>query len=207
MREITNTIWADFFTAVQTGNMPAVSFLKPPAFQNGHAGNSDPLDEQAFMVQIINFLQTRPEWATTAVVIAYDDSDGWYDHVASPTVNRSATVQDALNGTGICGNSTTALRGVNPATLHAQGRCGYGPRLPLVVISPYAKVNFVDHTQTDQSSVLRFIEDNWLRAENPDRRRIFSTPIAGPINNMFDFSAPHASKLFLDTATGVVLPQ
>src|SRR6185295_5105273 len=59
----------DFFTAVQTGNLPTVSFLKAPAFQNGHAGNSDPLDEQAFVVQIVNFLQTRPEWASTAVVI------------------------------------------------------------------------------------------------------------------------------------------
>lgn len=42
-----------------------------------------------------------------------------------------------------------------------QDRCGYGPRQPLLVISPYAKVNFVDHTITDQSSILRFVEDNW----------------------------------------------
>ena len=42
-----------------------------------------------------------------------------------------------------------------------QTRCGYGPRQPLLVISPFAKRNFVDHTVTDQSSVLRFIEDNW----------------------------------------------
>jgi phospholipase C len=195
---------ADFYTAVLTGNMPAVSFLKPPAFQNGHAGNSDPLDEQAFMVTIINFLQTRPEWASTAVVIAYDDSDGWYDHVASPTVNGSATVQDALNGAGVCGNSTTALPGVNPATLHAQGRCGYGPRLPLVVVSPYAKVNFIDHTMTDQSSIIRFIEDNWLSGTRIGGGSFDA--IAGPINNMFDFSAPHASKLMLDSTNGTVLP-
>ncbi len=130
----------DFYTAVQTGNMPNVSFLKPPAFQNGHASNSDPIDEQTFSVQIINFLQTRPEWSSTAVIIAYDDSDGWYDHVAGPTVNGSATTQDALNGANVCGSGSvvgaTALPGVSPTTLHAQGRCGYGPRLPLIVISP-----------------------------------------------------------------------
>ena len=43
----------------------------------------------------------------------------------------------------------------------APGRCGYGPRLPLIVISKYAKSNYIDHRITDQSSVLRFIEDNW----------------------------------------------
>ncbi len=42
-----------------------------------------------------------------------------------------------------------------------QGRCGFGPRLPLLVISPYAKANYVDHTLTDQTSILKFIEDNW----------------------------------------------
>jgi phospholipase C len=42
-----------------------------------------------------------------------------------------------------------------------RGRCGCGPRQPLLVLSPFAKKNFVDHTLTDQSSVLRFIEDNW----------------------------------------------
>jgi phospholipase C len=197
----------DFYTAIQTGNMPAVSFLKAPAFQNGHAGNSDPLDEQAFVVPIINFLQTRPEWASTAIIIAYDDSDGWYDHVRSPTVNGSSTAQDALNGTGICGSGSvtgaTALPGVNPATLHAQGRCGYGPRLPLLVISPWARVNFVDHTLTDQSSIIRFIEDNWLNGTRIGQGSFDA--VAGPIDNMFDFTSPKAAKLFLDATTGVPL--
>jgi len=43
-----------------------------------------------------------------------------------------------------------------------QGRCGYGTRLPLLVVSPFARANHVDHTLTDQASILRFIEDNWL---------------------------------------------
>ena len=112
---------------------------------------------------MINFLQTLKDWQNTAVVIAYDDSDGWYDHQMGPIVNQSATAMDALLGAGSCGNADTALPGVN--TSHAQGRCGYGPRLPLMVISPYAKKNFVDHTVTDQSSILRFIEDNWLAGQ------------------------------------------
>jgi phospholipase C len=70
----------DFFAALKAGNLPAVSFLKAPAFQDGHAGYSNPLDEQNFLVEVINALQKSPEWSETAVIITYDDSDGWYDH-------------------------------------------------------------------------------------------------------------------------------
>jgi hypothetical protein len=65
----------DFFTAAAAGNLPAVSFLKAPAYQDGHAGYSDPLDEQTFLVNTINFLETLPTWSNTAVIIMYDDSD------------------------------------------------------------------------------------------------------------------------------------
>ncbi len=47
----------DFYDAINAGNFPAVSFLKAPGYQDGHAGYSDPLDEQAFIVNVINFLQ------------------------------------------------------------------------------------------------------------------------------------------------------
>src|ERR1700691_2545360 len=119
----------DFFNAVSAGNFPAVSYLKAQGFQDGHAGYSDPLDEQNFEVTVINFLQKQRDWESTAVVITYDDSDGWYDHQIGPIVNHSSTAADALTGTGECGNGATALAGIASGTLHAQGRCGYGPRL------------------------------------------------------------------------------
>ena len=177
----------DFFAAVRSGNFPAVSFLKAPAFQDGHAGYSDPLDEQNFIVRVVNFLQTQPGWASTAVVIMYDDSDGWYDHQMGPIVNQSHGTADALTGPGLCGASadTTALPGVDPANTHALGRCGHGPRQPLLVISPWARKNFVDHSITDQSSVLRFIEDNWL---NGQRIQGSFDSVANSITQMFDFS-------------------
>ena len=82
----------DFYAAVSAGNFPAVSFLKAPGYEDGHAGYSDPLDEQTFVTTVINFLQQQKDWKNTAVVIAYDDSDGWYDHQMSPIVNQSANV-------------------------------------------------------------------------------------------------------------------
>ncbi len=104
------------------------------------------------------------EWKHTVVIIAYDDSDGWYDHLMTKIVNGSSTAKDALDGPGKCGDGSQALAGVDPETKHAQGRCGPDPRLPLLVISPWAKANYVDHTVTDQTSIIRLIEDLYLSA-------------------------------------------
>jgi phospholipase C len=186
---------SDFWDAVAIHNMPSVSFLKAPRYQDGHANYSDPIDEQVFLVNTINKLQQRPEWNSTAVIIAYDDSDGWYDHVMPPIVSQSNDrLHDALLGsTGMCGHA--------PAGSY-QDRCGYGPRLPLVVISPYAKVNFIDHQITDQTSILRFIEDNWslgrISNQSFDEK-------AGLLTNMFNFTSNRhfADNLFLDPSTGL----
>jgi phospholipase C len=79
-------------------------------------------------------------------------------------------------------------------------RCGHGPRLPLLLISPYAKVNYVDHAVLDQTSILRFIEDNWGLGQIGDDS--FDAKAASMLN-MFDFSGGHqAGKLFLDLSTG-----
>jgi phospholipase C len=192
----------DFFAAVKAGNFPAVSFLKAPGYQDGHAGYSDPLDEQTFIVDTINFLQTRPEWSSTAVVILYDDSDGWYDHQIGPIVNSSQTAADELTASGFCGTGTPALAGYN-GNPHPGGRCGYGPRQPFMVISPWAKQNFVDHTVTDQSSVIRFVEDNWL-----GRERIPGSfdAVANSITQMLDFTRPCEDRLFLNDQTGEPIP-
>ena len=134
-------------------------------------------------------------------MVLYDDSDGWYDHQIGPLVNTSMGSADALTGNHACGNPNTALPGVDPKNTHALGRCGYGPRQPLLVISPSARQNFIDHTATDQTSVLRFIEDNWLGGQRIGQGSFDA--IASPINQMFDFSENRENgKLFLDPNTG-----
>jgi phospholipase C len=182
----------DFWAAADHENLPAVSFLKAPAYQDGHAGYSDPLDEQTFLVNTINHLQQLPSWKNTAVVISYDDSDGWYDHQMSPIVSQSSDpANDALSAPGQCG--TLPAGAIND-------RCGYGPRLPLLVISPFSKANYVDNTVTDQTSILRFVEDNW----NTGRIGGGSfDAIAGSLNGMFDFHGrPDARPFVLEPSTG-----
>jgi len=182
---------SSFWQATGAGHMPAVSFLKASAYQDGHAGYSDPLDEQHFLVDTINRLEKLPTWSSTAVVISYDDSDGWYDHVIGPIVRQSNDpAYDALTDPGKCG---TAKSGAY------QDRCGYGPRLPLLVISPYAHRNYVDHSVTDQSSILRFVEDNWhlgrIGNQSFDAR-------AGSLDHMLDFDEGNNPTLFLNPTTG-----
>jgi phospholipase C len=182
-----------FWEALHAHNLPAVSFLKAPAYQDGHAGYSDPLLEQQFLVATINELMKSPEWNQIAIIIAYDDSDGWYDHVMSPILNHSQTIYDVFTGSGTTGTNSP-LGGF-------QGRAGYGPRLPLLVISPFAKQNFVDHTITDQSSVLRFIEDNWKLGRIGNGS---FDAVAGSLLNTFDFDHRDEPdrRLFLDANTG-----
>jgi phospholipase C len=201
----------DFFDAVAAGNLPAVSFLKPPAYENAHPGNSDPLDEQTFVVTVLNTLQKSKFWSDTAVIIAYDDSDGWYDHTTN-VINPSTSTKDYLITTGECGPvdgsvtltagtvSSRSLPGINGKPVN--GRCGYGTRQPLLVISPYAKHNYVDHTLTDQASIIHFIEDNWLNGERIGQGSY--DKIAGSLDNMFDFNQKATTTLILDPSLGTV---
>jgi phospholipase C len=192
----------DFYAAVKAGNFPAVSFLKAPAYQDGHAGYSDPLDEQTFVTQVVNFLQQQPDWKNTVVIVTYDDSDGWYDHVMSPTTSASFDSQaDQLNGPGVCG-SGTAPSGLNGKPVN--GRCGPGTRIPFLVISPWAKSNYVDHTLISQASIVRFIEDNWLGGQRLGGGSFDAT--AGSIMGMFDFSGGGGNPaLYLDPTFGTPL--
>ncbi|GAB3581782.1 phospholipase C [Calidifontibacter terrae] len=177
---------SDFDTALQNGVMPQVSFLKAPEYQDGHAAYSDPIDEQHFIVNEINAIQKSKFWKDTAIVVAYDDSDGWYDHVAPKITNGST---DAVADKATC---TTASA---PALGGYQDRCGPSQRLPLVVVSPYAKTNFISHTKTTQPSILKFVEDNWGLGRIGDSSFDAS---AGSLSDMFNFHHAGAKQVLLN---------
>jgi phospholipase C len=176
--------------------MPQVSFLKPPAAENGHAGNSDPLDEQKFLTEQINTIENSQYWNNTAIFIAYDDSDGWYDHQVGPTLFPSKTAADKLTGTGLCQFTNESSK------VEHDGRCGLGPRLPFMLISPYAKSNYVDNTLTEQSSIIKFVEQNWsLGSIGAGSEDVDS----GSVDNMFEFgNAQRAPKVILNETSGEV---
>ena len=196
--------------------LPAVTFLKAPGYQDGHAAYSEPADEQAFIVREIDALEATPDWSSTAVIVSYDDSDGWYDHAYSGVTNPSLSPADNLTNTvkGVIGaaNPTSQQCGAKPQTAQPldgeQGRCGLGPRLPLLVVSPCSKQNAVDHNLSDQSSIINFVEYNWhlpaitgsfdQALQATDAKEGIPFDLAG----LFDFTSCSASPLILDPATG-----
>ena len=193
----------DFYNAVKAGNYPSVSYIKMPAYQDAHPGNSNPLDEQEGVTKLINFLQQQPDWKNTAIIVTYDDSDGWYDHQSPHVLNSSAdATADQFTKPGLCdsADSKPAI-GVNGKVVN--GRCGPGSRIPFLLISPYARVNYVDSkTGLTQASVIRFIEDNWLKGERLGGGSTDAT--TGSIMALFDFNAsPHLTAYYLDPKTGM----
>jgi phospholipase C len=190
----------DFNAALAAGNMPAVTFLKAPGYQDAHAGYSDPLDEQTFVVNEINAIESSPFWSSTAIIIAYDDSDGWYDHLTD-FVNGSQSASDAA----FCNGVAPTLAGPNSNGAAVQGRCGHGPRMPLLVISPWAKKNYIDNTPTDQASITQFIEDVFLGSTRLGGGSFDAT--AGTLMKMFNFSStvpPNPNVVLLNPTTGAV---
>jgi phospholipase C len=186
----------DFFTSLKDGNLPSVSYLKPTTAQSGHPGESDPLDEQKWIVSTVNQIEKSKYWNSTAIVITYDDSDGWYDHVAPKLLNGS---DDSAIDSAACQATKIKIGTVN-------GRCGYSQRLPMIVISPYAPDNYVSHNLTDTTSVVRFIEDNWLAGERiPNSFDATSGSLDAP-GGLLNFSAkPHFARVILNPTTGAVV--
>jgi phospholipase C len=187
---------SDFYTTLSHGNMPAVSYLKAAEYQDGHPGYSDPLDEQTFLVNTINQIEESKYWASTAIVVTWDDSDGWYDHQLMPIVNGSNTAAD----TAICSSA--------PMTLGSYtDRCGYGQRLPMLVISPWTRQNYVSNELTNTSSIPAFIEDNWLHGERLGNGSYdaISGRLDGP-GGLLDFhTRPHYNPVILNPTTGEIV--
>jgi phospholipase C len=117
----------NFFNDLSTGDLPAVSFIKPLGPDNEHPGYTNLIQGQQHVADIVHAVQNSPEWAHTAIIVTYDENGGRWDQVAPP-------MRDAW---------------------------GDGNRVPAIVISPYAKRGYVDHTQHDTLSILKTLEDRF----------------------------------------------
>ena len=150
-----------FLKDAQAGTLPQVSLIEPAtaAGLDEHPADSDPLPGQlpccsvqagaAYAQSLINAVMTGPNWKDSAVIFTFDEFGGFYDHVApQPAVSPDGIKPNDLLAGDIC----TQSLGPN---------CDFtftGYRVPLIVVSPYAKKNFVSHTVADNTAILKFIE-------------------------------------------------
>ncbi len=166
---------ADFTAEAASGDLPAVSFVKP-GDDDGHPGYSTLAAFEAFTTHIIQSVQNNPAlYRSTAIFVTFDEGGGYYD---------SGYIQ--------------------PVSFF-----GDGTRVPMIVVSPYAKPGYVSHTYTDHVSILKFIERNWglsplserstdnlhnpvSSATNPYEP--VNRPAIGDLFDMFDFHSAQESS-------------
>jgi phospholipase C len=133
----------DFAEDARNDNLPQVAFidgvfLSRAAGRNSEEAPADVQIGQHFVYQQVSALMHSPSWATSAMFITYDEAGGFYDHVPPPI----ACVPD----------------GTRPAGGVAGGFDRYGFRVPLYVVSPFARPHYVSHLVHSHASILRFIE-------------------------------------------------
>jgi phospholipase C len=138
-------VFADFFTDAAAGNLPRVSLLDPDFDTQSQENPQNIVVGEALLAQVVDAVGSSPQWDTTLLVVMYDEHGGYYDHVPPPV----ALVPDDIPPVVQTGESTY------------DGFGRYGFRVPAVVISPYAKRDYVSHLVYDHTSVLAMIQRKW----------------------------------------------
>ncbi len=133
---------SDFESVLNNGTLPAVVWITPDGAHDMHPGGGNILDGIEWLDELVQAVKNSSAWPNTAIVVLWDESGGWYDHVPPTQLSDTDTV-----------------------TL--PGGQGLGMRVPVIIISPYAKTNYISHQQMDFVSILRFIQWNWNLGEIP----------------------------------------
>ncbi|MYR41508.1 phospholipase C, phosphocholine-specific [Streptomyces sp. SID5910] len=165
---------------VKAGKLPQVSWIAAPEAFSEH-GNWPSNYGAWYISQVLDALTSNPAvWAKTALFITYDENDGFFDHVVPPLPPKSAA-----QGLSTVDVSLDVFKG---SATHAEGFYGLGPRVPMLVVSPWSKGGYVCSETFDHTSVIRFMERRFGVREpqiSPWRRAI-----CGDLTSAFDFSRP-----------------
>ncbi len=150
-----NVVSASEFTSdAAAGTLPSVAFIEPGYLSNQDEHPSSGTDIQtgaAYVQSLIDGLMNSPSWKDSVFILTYDEAGGTYDHVppiSEPNPDGIAPID--LAPTDICGSD-------NPSGANCDFNYS-GYRLPLLVVSPFTKKNYVSHTPTDYTAILKFIE-------------------------------------------------
>ncbi|MFG3151864.1 phosphocholine-specific phospholipase C [Streptomyces sp. NPDC048219] len=165
---------------VKAGKLPQISWIAAPEAFSEH-GNWPSNYGAWYISQVLDALTSDPAvWAKTALFITYDENDGFFDHVVPPLPPKSAA-----QGLSTVDVSLDVFKG---SATHTEGFYGLGPRVPMLVVSPWSKGGYVCSETFDHTSVIRFMERRFGVREpqiSPWRRAI-----CGDLTSAFDFSRP-----------------
>ncbi len=152
---------AQLLTDMQNGTLPQVSFIEPAGYVglDEHSPTVDTTNASsvqagaAYVENIVDTLMSSPSWKDSVFILSHDEPGGFYDHVPPQPAVPPDSIQyptDILS-TDICANNTSPV-------------CGFfvtGFRVPLIVISPFTKPNYVSHTVMDYTAMLKLIESRF----------------------------------------------
>ena len=151
---------------IAAGTLPAVSWLVPSAIDSEHPGSSTPVGSANLIYEVLDALASDVDtWSRTVLLINFDENDGYFDHVPPPVPPRPAS-----------GNGDDWYDG-KPI--------GFGPRVPMTVVSPWTIGGHVSSEVLDHTSVLRFLE-RWTGVEEPNISA-WRRQVAGDLVPAFDF--------------------
>jgi acid phosphatase len=131
---------SDLLADIEHGRLPQVAFYKPVGDQNQHPGYTDVLSGDRHIADLIHKIRASSAWASTLIIVTYDENGGFWDHVPPPS------------GPGY------------------GDRWGPGTRVPAILISPFVKKGYVDHTPYDTGSIRRLLERRFALTPLPDER-------------------------------------
>ena len=176
---IAPTYPGDFASDVRNNKLPAVSWVVPLTLQSEHP--SFPLSVGAVtIVNLIRMLLANPAvWEKTALIIAYDENGGFFDHVTPPTAPLGTAGEWIPNSVDI--NKVDGSGGI-------RGPIGLGFRVPCFVISPYSRGGLVAHGQFDHTSQLQLVGKRFgVPVPNLTAWR---ASVTGDMTSAFNFAVP-----------------
>jgi phospholipase C len=125
---VQNFTLSGFAATLSAGTLPSVVWITASPEDSMHPGAGNILNGIEWLDHLVQSVKGSAEWANTAIIVLWDESGGWYDHVPPPQLT---------------------------------GTIGLGARVPVLVISPFAKAGYISSEQMDFVSILRFIQWNW----------------------------------------------
>jgi phospholipase C len=190
-----------FRADVMANRLPQVSYIVAPEAYSEHP--NWPANYGAWYIsQFLDALTANPEvWSKTAFFLNYDENDGLFDHVVSPTppMNRAQGISTVpTTNEIITGNSN-----------FMDGPIGLGVRVPMIVISPWSKGGYVSSEVFDHTSLIKFIEARYAHG-NPVLIESNITPwrraVAGDLTSAFNFRNPNSKVVALPDTSAYVPP-
>jgi phospholipase C len=157
--------FTQFLTDAAAGALPQFSFVDPDYSTTSEENPQDIQIGEQFVAEVVHAITSSPKWGSTALFITYDEHGGYYDHVPPPRAIKPDNIAPILG----------------PGDVHA-GYDRYGFRVPMIVVSPWARAGYLSNVVQDHTSMLAFIESKWnLPAMT------FRDANAAPMTDYFDF--------------------